>query len=270
MGRRGNIIKLPGQSQRCEFVELFKEISAGGKYSDWSVWQDFIYMSAISMSNCFDRRQDREDEYLRLIGKYGKQEQMLLPQMLAKLAEAFEEEKFGDILGDMYMQLEMNNHWHGQFFTPYNVSLMMAKMTIGDTQKTVEKKGYITVSDPCCGAGGLLIGAAEAIYEAGVNYQQTALFIAQDIDRVVAMMCYIQMSLLGMAGYVIVGNTLTADYENCEYWYTPMYFSDVWQLRWMTRNIQDLLHSDFTKFKPISEPPAIAFKQTESGQLMFG
>ena len=51
----------------------------------------------------------------------------------------------------------------------------------------------------------------------------------------VALMCYIQLSLLGVAGYVKIGNSITDpitdkdSYEN--YWFTPMYFSPVWTMR---------------------------------------
>jgi len=68
-----------------------------------------------------------------------------------------------------------------------------------------------------------------------LNYQNHLLVVAQDIDETVALMCYIQLSLLGVAGYVKVGNSLTEpmtdndDKEN--YWFTPMYFSNVWVLR---------------------------------------
>jgi hypothetical protein len=36
-------------------------------------------------------------------------------------------------------------------------------------------------------------------------------------------MAYVQMSLLGMAGYVIIGNSLIPS-ENYDVWFTPMYF----------------------------------------------
>ena len=71
--------------------------------------------------------------------------------------------------------------------------------------------------------------------KANLNHQNHLLVVAQDIDETVALMCYIQLSLLGVAGYVKVGNSLTEpmtdndDKEN--YWFTPMYFSNVWVLR---------------------------------------
>lgn len=52
-------------------------------------------------------------------------------------------------------------------------------------------------------------------------------------------MCYIQLSLLGCAGYVVIGNTLTEPQvgpvlfgeESSRCWYTPMYFHPVWATR---------------------------------------
>lgn len=72
-------------------------------------------------------------------------------------------------------------------------------------------------------------------HKVNLNYQNHLLVVAQDIDETVALMCYIQLSLLGVAGYVKVGNSLTepmTDNDNKEnYWFTPMYYSNVWVLR---------------------------------------
>lgn len=63
-------------------------------------------------------------------------------------------------------------------------------------------------------------------------------------------MCYIQISLLGVAGYIKVGNALTKpmtpgdSMEN--YWFTPMYFSDVWHTRRTIRTFIDLFKEDAT------------------------
>ena len=65
-----------------------------------------------------------------------------------------------------------------------------------------------------------------------------------------ALMCYIQISLLGVAGYIKVGNALTEpmtpgdSMEN--YWFTPMYFSDVWHTRRTIRTFMDLFKEDAT------------------------
>ena len=82
---------------------------------------------------------------------------------------------------------------------------------------------------------------ANALKGKGVNYQQNAIFVAQDVDRTAALMCYIQLSLLGCPGYVIVGNTLTNPavgsvlnpicQDGQEIWYTPMYATEIWNMR---------------------------------------
>ena len=115
----------------------------------------------------------------------------------------------------------------------------------------------MSINDPCCGAGATLIAGANAIRKElkkdnqQLNYQNHVLVIAQDIDEVVALMCYIQISLLGLAGFVKVGNSITNpistddSFEN--YWCTPMYFSDVWRTRRAINQINQLFGNDDDK-----------------------
>lgn len=108
-----------------------------------------------------------------------------------------------------------------------------------DSVLKIEKEGYITINDPCCGAGATLIAGVHAVKKrlekAGYNYQNHVFVVAQDIDMTVALMCYIQLSLLGVAGYVKVGNSLTDPITTNDstenYWYTPMYFFPAWSMR---------------------------------------
>lgn len=68
-----------------------------------------------------------------------------------------------------------------------------------------------------------------------LNFQNHVLVVAQDIDEIVALMCYIQLSLLGVAAYIKVGDVFTqpmsTDDNGENYWFTMMYFSDVWTMR---------------------------------------
>ena len=115
----------------------------------------------------------------------------------------------------------------------------MAKITIGNAVDQIKQDGYITLNDSVCGAGATLIAGIHEIgrqlNEAGYNWQNHVLVIVQDIDYIVGMMCYIQLSLLGCAGYIKIGNTISdpiCENDNMEkYWFTPMYFSNVWQCR---------------------------------------
>lgn len=107
----------------------------------------------------------------------------------------------------------------------------MTKILYSDLSETIKKQGCISVSDPCCGGGAMLIAFAKSCIEQNINYQESVLFVGQDIDPIVARMCYIQMSLLGMPGYIVIGNTLAPNMDSYDYWYTPMYFVGRWAER---------------------------------------
>lgn len=226
-------------SPQKAFLDVFGQLT--NRHHSWDVWRDFITMFACSLSNPLDKehRHKREELYLQTVKKYKKQEQELFPELAAQTVLALEENPEQDFLGSIFMSLNLGNEHNGQFFTPYDICKMMAEVTMNGALLKVERDGYISISDPCCGAGATLIAgihtARKQLEKANLNYQDHILVVAQDIDEVVALMCYIQLSLLGVAGYVKVGNSLTDpitgtdDKEN--YWFTPMYFSNIWMLR---------------------------------------
>lgn len=221
------------------FLDAFGRLI--NRHRAWDVWRDFITMFACSLSNPLDKehRDKRESLYLEIIKKYNKQEQEVFPELAAQTVSALEENPEQDFLGSIFMSLNLGDESNGQFFTPYHVCELMAEVTMNNTVQKIEQDGYISINDPCCGAGATLIAGIHAarkqLEKSNLNYQNHLLVVAQDIDETVALMCYIQLSLLGVAGYVKVGNSLTepmTDNDNKEnYWFTPMYFSNVWVLR---------------------------------------
>ena len=206
-------------------IDIFDSLAY--RHSRWAVWTDFVAMAACSLSNLDKAQQPkREEMYLSIAKKYSRDDLEQFAAMFAAVVEALEEDCEQDFLGDLFMRLELGNEAHGQFFTPYHVCDFMAKMTFDDAAAEVERRGYISVNDPCCGAGALLVAFANECRRQEINFQTSVLFVAQDIDITAALMCYIQLSLLGCAGYVIIGNTLTTPptepLRNQNVWYTPM------------------------------------------------
>lgn len=222
-----------------EFLRVFNQLT--NRHRSWDVWRDFIVMYACALSNPVDKQHydEREALYLRTIKKYNKQEQPLFSELAAHTVMALEENPEQDFLGSIFMSLNLGNQHNGQFFTPYHVCELMAEVSMQDSVLKIEKEGYITINDPCCGAGATLIAGVHAakkrLEKAGYNYQNHVFVVAQDIDMTVALMCYIQLSLLGVAGYVKVGNSLTDPITTNDstenYWYTPMYFFPAWSMR---------------------------------------
>lgn len=229
---------------RSDFLNSFKKFS--GRHRPWDIWSDFITMYACAISNTVDKQyyDSREQLYLKLIRKYSKREQLLFPELVALTVQALDENQEQDFLGSIFMELGLGNEAVGQFFTPYSVCELMASTVVTDVIDKVNENGYITIHDPTCGAGATLIaGINEAKKQLGkqnINFQNHILVSGQDIDYITALMCYIQLSLLGVAGYIKIGNTLSepmsTDDSLEDYWFTPMYFSNTWVLRRIFRN----------------------------------
>ena len=227
-----------------EFLKLFDQLTYSR--NAWQVWEDLMTVMACSICNAVDRREGpwkkREAEYERAIANLGGVD--IPAQIFSTVVMALEENPNQDFLGRLYMNLNLGNHWKGQFFTPYHVCELMAKVTVDgdvDAAEEIDKKGYISVADPCIGGGAMLIAAASVFREKKINYQSQVVFVGQDVDRVVAMMAYIQLSLLGCPGYIIVGNSLIhpptghilfpEEDEYRELWYMPMFMTAVWEMR---------------------------------------
>lgn len=224
-----------------EFLNLFNKMTY--RHRAWEVWRNLIIMVACTLSNAVDKTHfdEREKRYLKIIKGYSKEEQSIFPELMSYIVMALDENQEQDFLGNLFMRLNLGNGATGQIFTPYHVCQLMADVAVGDVTDEISEKGYVSISDPCCGAGATLIAAIHSIRQqlekadSPFNYQNHVLIVAQDIDEIAALMCYIQLSLLGVAGYVKVGNSLTEPIDNKDtfenYWFTPIYFSNIWVYR---------------------------------------
>lgn len=172
-----------------------------GKYGVYNIFEDWVRMIALAYANQIVFSEKREEEYLEIMKKYDDVEHSKFYEMYAWLLE-WSEEQMTDMLGYIYMHLELGSKAHGQFFTPYHVCQMMAKMQKYDGK-------IIKVNEPSCGAGGNIIALAEALKEQGINYQQKMEVICQDIDTKAVYMTYVQMCLYGIPAIVYQANTLS-------------------------------------------------------------
>ena len=91
-------------------------------------------MFACSLSNPVDKfhYEEREKRYLKIIKKYNKREQEQFPELAAYVVMALEENPEQDFLGSIFMELNLGDKSNSQFFTPYHVCELMAKVTEED------------------------------------------------------------------------------------------------------------------------------------------
>lgn len=207
-------------------------------HSLWQVWNDFLYMASASFANAmpFTRSEDVEKRYIEIISKYKTEEQEQFPKLLAEMVLSFERNPMQDFLGNMYHELNLHQKQKGQFFTPYHICEFMAEIQSEDSRKIIEEKGYISVNDPACGAGSMLIAYANVSKKNNINFQTQVLFVAQDIDTTAALMCYLQLTILGCSAIVIIGDSLSRPgfHPDNQVWYTPMYCLNYWRFKEIT------------------------------------
>ncbi len=210
-----------------EFIKLFGTLTA--RHSKAEVWSDFVEMSACAISNVCDKKffDIREQMYLSCAKKYSAGELDNLATLLSYVIMAFEYNPEQDFLGEMFGSLRLSDAWKGQYFTPYHIGRFMGDINSYGAESSLATKEVISVSDCCCGSGCLLIAFANSLHRKKINFQKKVFFFAQDIDLTAALMCYIQLSLLGCMAVVKVGNSLSDPFVENEpisekLWFTPM------------------------------------------------
>lgn len=200
---------------------------------------DVFECGAIAISNRFDMQKaaKREQRYLQIIKKYDRDMQQLLLDIFADMSLLLMHQihpaiGFNDYLGEIYMRSETSNKHTGQFFTPYSVSKMCAKVSINGilVKEYAEQDKIITLSEPACGAGGMVIAAADVLYnEYHFNIARNLLIECSDIDTRCVHMSYLQLALAGIPAIIYQRDTLTL--KTWDRWETPAYIMQYWRFK---------------------------------------
>lgn len=139
-----------------------------------------------------------EEDYMIAIRDLDSEMLDLFSQGLAVVVEHFwYNGGYADLFGPVYM--EICDHWRGsslgQFFTPWEVCKMMAKLQF--EERLVEKVSRgepLSVIDPCCGSGTMLLAARAVVAERyGRDVADRMSLNGQDVDRICCLMSKIQI-----------------------------------------------------------------------------
>lgn len=220
-----------------ELAKLVTKAAHGsGMFETWDALVSTL--AAFLASGCGNECQwltERADGALARLTVQGRED---VPKLFDPVFDAFEENPNQDLLGDTYMRLGIGNKSTGQFFTPYHVSEMMARLAFSadGARREIERHGYVTFNEPAVGGGANAIAYANVLGENGIDYQRQALFVVQELSELTALTCYVQMAVLGMAGVVYIGDSLRMDYHHALY--TPMcVIEDAWSWRMLARAV---------------------------------
>ncbi|AQT64841.1 hypothetical protein B0W01_13965 [Serratia marcescens] len=212
-----------------QFISLFGQTAR--YHHRYKVFSDFVQCGAIAIHNRFCPDDALEKQYISLIKGYEREDVERLAHLLALVRVALAA-KPCDFLGMAFMSLELGDKHRGQFFTPWSVASMMAKLQFTGLEQRLLTQPFVTISEPACGAGAMMIAAAAEIQALGYMPSRHMWVSCVDIDVVAMSMAYIQLSSLGIPGEVVLGNAL-AD-ERRLVMYTPMHSLEQWPLRLQT------------------------------------
>lgn len=196
-----------------EIINTIGDIS--GSYTPYVIFTDWVKMTALAIQNSCCAMHDkiwrtREKAYMDTIKKYNSREIELFCKMQGLLWQSFQEYGIYDYLGEIYMRSGAGSKSTGQFFTPFHISELCAKVRL----KNMEKEEKIKMLEPSAGGGGLILATAKVLYDNGINYQKYLDVVARDLDWNGVYMTYIQLSMIGIRAVVIQGDALAKPEKN--------------------------------------------------------
>lgn len=228
---RGSASAVRRKAPETGVKAIVKRLQANTGATDMhTVFGDFCAMAGAAIRNRVDPHgfQEREDDYERMKARYTDEQMTRFAEVLALVTLELEGNP-RDVLGEIYMQLEISSREQGQFFTPYSACQLMAGMQFGDAADRLQATPFLTLYEPACGAGAMVIAATQNLKAQGVNYQQQLHVTADDLSLTAVHMSYVQFSLLGIPALVNHRNSLTL--EHFDTWATPAHTLGGWSFR---------------------------------------
>lgn len=203
------------------------------KASVWQIFSDWIEIIALKLSCCYDPSHNHKRVKIlkEYYDKYSANEIKKFEEAFIELGEIVDDNLkngcFVDILGSIYMELQLSAHEKAQIFTHESICNMVGQ--ISGRNFDIPEKGYITLYEPAAGSGAMLFKAFEEAAKQGINPKTQIAVFAVDTDIRCIHMCYIQLSLYGIPAVIQHGNSISL--EAWSRWYTPVYIIDNWVWR---------------------------------------
>lgn len=211
-----------------EIVKLLAANTGAKRMSE--VFDNFVEMAALALRNAVDVRgseawEAREGQYLQIADRYSRTELDCFAHALALVTTEMEREPC-DVLGRLYMELELGNERLGQYYTPYDIVQLMAEIQIDSVVEQVQREGFADLYEPTCGAGAFIIALSQAMLEHGLDSQTQLHVTAEDIAPQAVHMIYVHLTLLHIPAVVRRRDILTL--EMFDAWPTPAHVLGNW------------------------------------------
>lgn len=154
-----------------------------------------------------------EDAFKRTAGRLRHRAEVtrLFSEMMADIARALAAEPT-DFLGPLFMELSAASQL-GQFFTPPEVSRLIATITLADARQAIETAldRRLRLYEPTCGVGGMIIAATGVLRDMQIDVQRQIVWTGVEIDHRAMCAAYIQCYYAQIPAHIVWGNSLTLD-----------------------------------------------------------
>ena len=215
---------------------IIKKINSFRSNDVWQIYNDFLLINAENFRKLVDKNFITNHN---ICDKYNNIEINLFNDMLIILEELMKSNK-KDHLGDLLMVLEMANKLNGQFFSPFDISLLASTTGISrdEVDIKIKEKGYITLHEMSVGGGAIVIAVAKLLSEWGYNPKESLLVVCNDLDKKAIYASYIQFTLLNIPAIILEMDTLTQEVKDS--WKTKGYYRKCKELNNEFKGIENI------------------------------
>lgn len=202
-----------------EFLALITKAARGEGWREHQAFEHWLTAASAALAGpviAGERWARNEARYMGVVAacKAPGETMALFSQALGVCSMALDRDS-ADFLGPIFGELSSHAGW-GQFFSPWQLCLVMAHMQLQDAAAMLERardagRAWISLSEPACGVGGMLLAANQVLGEQGLMIGRDAHWVAVDIDWRAVCGCHIQATLTGASAVVVHGNTLSLE-----------------------------------------------------------
>lgn len=188
------------------------------KYTPEKVFQDFVSLFAISLSNKVYFNKKNSERYKEIYNSYEQEEQYIFYALSSELIKLFKsEDEPYDILGEIYKRITNNNCLKNM----YNKNLQEPGKSLQGVMKLNKKSNNGKLIDVNCGSGAKILAYASTLNIFKLNYKIDLEVTAIDTDIINVFMTYIQLYFYEISAVVILVDERSN--EEMMRLYTPLY-----------------------------------------------
>lgn len=150
--------------------------------------------------------------YMTVVRAYESNRKIMtrMSQLLSRLILAVVQYR-GDFLGEAYATSGLANDRRQQFLSTYGIAEVTVRELLPqpDVSARLSKGQPITLLDPTCGTGTMVIAAAAHLESMGFDPRRALFATLVDVDPLAYQMAFLQMTFKGIPAVCICANMLT-------------------------------------------------------------